>query len=245
MLTPIPVMQVEPTTGELVGIYPSISKAARLAHVSEAGIKRSASTPGGCVAGGYIWIEASVGRRACPVVQTDPVSGAVVGVWPDIVSGAKAAGTSHGNVWCCVHRSGRYKTAGGYGWRPLLDADGDAELHDVIRRNEPKLIGAAVYYTQADVKMIELRTAERERTGKRLYDRIMEDIRAGKSDKEIHEAYKHMGLQRENIAVYRKIENGTISEGTLEPASDLEGTLPETLKHMMRAHYPHHVVTKV
>ena len=51
MLTPIPVMQVEPTTGKLVGIYPSISKAARLAHVSEASIKRSASTPGGCVAG--------------------------------------------------------------------------------------------------------------------------------------------------------------------------------------------------
>ena len=244
MLTPIPVMQVEPTTGELVGIYLSISKAAKLAHVSETGIKRSASTPGGCVAGGYIWIEASMGRRACPVVQTDPVSGAVVGVWPDIMTAAKAAGTYYANVSSCVH-AGRYKTAGGYSWRALLDADGDAELHAAIRRSEPKLIGAAIYYTQADTKMIELRTAERERTGKRLYDRIMEDIRAGKTDKEIHEAYKHMGLQKENIAVYRKILDGTISEGTLEPASDLEGTLPETLKHMMRAHYPHHVVTKV
>ena len=110
------VYQIDPSTGEVVGEYESISSAAKSLGVTSQGISavlngRTSS------AYGYLWARADKSHRAAAkeVQPIDPPSGQVLATFPSIGAAARATGLNANSISRALDMPNR--RAGNFAWR--------------------------------------------------------------------------------------------------------------------------------
>lgn len=131
--------------------------------------------------------------------------GALVKIWNSVREAAAAFKSDPGNIYRVCRGDAGHLTACGYVWQYVEDGAHTARF---VRID-------SYPYVQSESAAIRKRDQERQQYGRR-YDRIMADIKAGLTDDQIYVKYRHLGMQRKDPAVYRKVAMGKYSEGSAE-----------------------------
>lgn len=131
--------------------------------------------------------------------------GTLVKIWNSVREAAAAFKSDPGNISRVCRGDAGHLTACGYVWQYVEDGAHTARF--VKFDSYP--------YVQSESAAIGKRDQERQQYGRR-YDRIMADIKAGLTDGQLYVKYRHLGMQRKDPAVYRKVATGKYSEGSAE-----------------------------
>lgn len=131
--------------------------------------------------------------------------GTLVKIWNSVREAAAAFGSDPGNISKVCRGVVGHGTACGYVWQYVEDGAHTARF---VRID-------SYPYVQSESAAISQRDKERRKYGHR-FDRIMADIKAGLTDDQIYVKYRHLGMQRKDPAVYRKVAMGKYSEGSAE-----------------------------
>ncbi len=220
------VAQIDPKDGSTVAVYMSISDAAASVGLPNNGRITDACRYGyrGAKAGGYMWIYvAPKDNRGAgtPVVRIDPVTLRAEAVYQSISDAAEMIGRTSGAISKCC--DGKTQVCGGWYWRRVMGTHSAVQLrvqatklHLLRRASE-----AAKRFSEYEAGLIEKSEKAYRDTGRSRWDRIMADIAAGKTDEQIEDKYKHLGMRPGDATVYRRVHEHRISRGTYGTADDL------------------------
>jgi hypothetical protein len=144
------VEQIDPATGQVMGVFDSVSDAARHTNIDRTGISKAIN---GTYkqAGGYIWrsIDDSTTTASSntprPIEQLDPVTGTVLRVFDSVNAAVRE--TTIAKTSLLKAANGIHKHAGGYLWHFCDDTDFFPTL---LQAPPPKHVGLAKPVEQLD-----------------------------------------------------------------------------------------------